>query len=79
VWVRSSGIAHITFYLDGRKLRSFKQSQARHGRFKLTLNARRLRYGVHHIAFQVLMSNSNCASAASAHMFVRPRPVRFTG
>lgn len=79
VWVRSNGIARVTFYLDGRRLHGFTQSQARHGRFKLTLNARGLRYGIHHVAIQVQMANKNCASTASAHMFVRPRPVTFTG
>jgi hypothetical protein len=82
VSVRSQGIAQITFYLDGRRLRSFKQSQARHGKFTLTLDARRLRYGVHRVAFQVQMSNPNCASTSSAHMFFRPRPslgFRLTG
>ena len=79
VWVSSLGIARITFFLDGRKLRTFTTSQAKHGKFKLTIDAHGLRYGVHHVAFQVQMVNSNCASTASARSFVRPRPVRFTG
>lgn len=82
VWVPSNGIARITFYLDGRKLRTFTQSQARGGKFKLTIDARKLRYGVHHVSFQVAMINRDCAATAAARMFFRPRPSlgsRFTG
>jgi hypothetical protein len=82
VWVRSRGIASITFYLDGRNLRSFKQSQARGEKFTLTIDARKLRYGAHHVSFRVAMINRDCAATAAARMFFRPRPSlgsRFTG
>jgi len=82
VWVSSSGIARISFYLDGHRIRSFTRSQARGGRFKLTLNAHTLRYGVHHLSITAAPINVNCASAASSRTVFRPRPnlgVRFTG
>jgi hypothetical protein len=82
VWVRSEGVAHITFYLDGRRVRSFSHSQARRGKFTIKLNARKLSYGVHHVSFRVLMLDSNCAATAASRSFVRPRPnlgFRFTG
>jgi hypothetical protein len=82
VWVRSAGIARITFYLDGRRVRSFNQSQSRGGKFKLKLNARRFRYGVHHVSIAATPVSANCASAASSRMIFRPRPrlgIRFTG
>jgi len=82
VWVSSAGIGRITFYLDGRKLRSLTQSQSRGGKFKLTLDARRFRYGVHHISFKSAPKDVNCAVAASSRTVFRPRPdlgVRLTG
>jgi hypothetical protein len=79
VWVRSAGVARITFYLDSHRLRSFTHAQARHGRFKLKLNARKVSYGVHRVSFSVLMLDSNCAATAASRSFVRPRLVRFTG
>jgi hypothetical protein len=82
VWVRSKGVKRITFYLDGRKLATFTQSQARGEQFKLTIDARKLRYGVHHVSFRVAMINRDCAATAAARMFFRPRPslgTRFTG
>ena len=78
--LRSAGVARVTFYLDGHKLRTFTQAQARGGKFKLAINARKLSYGVHHLSFQVAMINKLCASSASARMFFRPRPIPpFTG
>ena len=80
--MRSKGIARITFYLDGRKLRTFTQSQASGEKFKLTIDVRKLRYGVHQVSFRVAMINRDCAATAAARMFFRPRPslgTRFTG
>ena len=82
VWVSSAGIARITFSLNGHRTRSFKQSQARGGKFKLTLNAHTLHYGVHHVSVTATPMDVNCASAASSRTVFRPRPnlgIRFTG
>ncbi|HTU77542.1 MAG TPA: hypothetical protein VMF09_02150 [Solirubrobacteraceae bacterium] len=81
--VRSLGIKQITFYLDGRKLKSMKQASARHGLFKIKIRARKLSYGPHRVSFTTVMSNPNCANAASSRVFVHPyaarRAPRFTG
>ena len=73
VRVSSSGIKQITFYLDGRKLKALKQSQAKHGSFSVTINAHELHYGVHRVSFKTVMSNTNCAEVASSRAFVRPK------
>jgi hypothetical protein len=81
--VSSSGIKQLTFYLDGRKLKTLKQSQARGRAFNLKIDARKLAYGVHRVAFKAMMTNSNCAENASSQVFVRPFAARvaprFTG
>jgi uncharacterized repeat protein (TIGR01451 family) len=80
--VAAAGVKQVTFYLDGHKLRTMRQSQARHGLFRLTINARMLAYGVHRLSVRTVMANSNCAQAASSRAFVRPRAAaapEFTG
>jgi hypothetical protein len=82
VWLNSAGIARVTFYLDGRRIRAFKRAQAKGGRFKLTLDVRKLRYGVHQVSVAAAPMDVNCAAAASSRTIFRPRPnlgVRFTG
>jgi len=73
VSVSSNGIKQITFYLDGHKLKTLTPSQAKHGAFRLKINAHRLRAGLHRISFRTVMSNSVCAETASSRPFVRPK------
>jgi uncharacterized repeat protein (TIGR01451 family) len=83
VQIGASGIRQITFYLDGHKLKSFKRSQAKAGKFSLTINPATLSYGPHTLSIKALPQNLYCAAAASAGVFVRPfaerRQVKFTG
>jgi hypothetical protein len=76
VQVRSAGLQRATFYLDGRKLKTFTQAQAKRGKFTLTVNARRLSYGTHKVSLRTVASNPNCASVARNAVFVHPRPPR---
>jgi hypothetical protein len=81
--VSSRGVKQITFYLDGRKLQTLTQAQARHGQFTLKLDPRKLAYGAHKVSMRTVMSNPNCASIARSSVFVRPHteqaPPTFTG
>ena len=86
VWVSSAGIAHVTFYLDRRKLKSFSSRQAHHGRFSVRIDSSTLRVGLHHVSVKASPVDRNCARAAAAAPFVRPtsavKPagtVHFTG
>lgn len=83
VRVGSGGVKQITFYLDGRRLRTMRQSQARHGMFSVKINPRRLKYGPHRVSFKTVEINPSCATTASARTFVRPFTARvaprFTG
>jgi hypothetical protein len=72
VRISSSGIAQITFFLDGRKIRTLKASQARHGKFTIKINARTLRVGKHKLTAKVLMQSQYCPAAARSAVFVRP-------
>ena len=81
--VSALGIARVTFYLDGHKLRTLTQSQARHGLFSIKINAARLSHGPHKVSFETVAENSVCGTSAAVHTFVRPftarRAPRFTG
>ena len=77
------GIKLITFYLDGRKLETLKQSQAKHGKFTIKINPLKLSLGAHKLVAKAIMSNTACTSPAHSSVFVRPASERtkpkFTG
>ena len=83
VQIRSVGIKQITFYLDGRKLKTLKSSQARGGKFTVEINPAKLSYGAHKVTAKTVMSDSSCEPLARASVFVRPHAARvkpkFTG
>ena len=83
VQVRSEGIKQITFYLDGRKLKTLKQSQARGGRFTIKVDPRKLHHGGHRLSIKGTMTDPVCGPFAQASSFTRPfsesRPFHFTG
>jgi hypothetical protein len=81
--VSSSGIKRITFYLDGRKLRTMKASQAKAGKFTIKINPGKLSYAAHKVAIKTLMTDHNCAFGvrSDVFMYVHSQRVvpRFTG
>jgi hypothetical protein len=81
--VSSRGIKQITFYLDGRKLKALKQSQAKGGKFTITIDPRQLSYGAHKVSIKTVMSDAHCATIARSGVFVHPQiarvPPKFTG
>jgi uncharacterized repeat protein (TIGR01451 family) len=83
VRIPSLGIKEITFYLDGRKLRTLKASQARNDEFSLTINPRGLGYGAHRVSVKTVMVDSVCAAIARSGVFIHPKPQtvtpKFTG
>jgi uncharacterized repeat protein (TIGR01451 family) len=83
VQISSPGIKQITFYLDGRKLKTLKQSQSKDGKFTITINPSKLSIGPHKVSVKTLMNNSNCEPIARTSVFVHPHSRRvspsFTG
>ena len=81
--VSSAGIKQITFYLDGRRLKTLRSGQARRGTYSMTINPRKLAYGQHKLSVKTLPADVNCAAAARTGVFVHPRPqqavARFAG
>jgi hypothetical protein len=79
--VAARGVRSVTFYLDGRKLVTLTKPS--HGRFSVSINARKLSFGVHRIKAKVRMRDPSCASAAAAGTFIRVRspslPPKFAG
>jgi len=74
VRIRSAGIARITFYLDGPKLKTLKTAQAKKGEFSVTINPGKLSYGAHKVSVTVVMRDTRCARVVRSGVFVRARP-----
>ncbi|HTZ62728.1 MAG TPA: hypothetical protein VMB51_01335 [Solirubrobacteraceae bacterium] len=83
VSVPSQGIKQITFYLDNHKIKTMKQSQAKHGKFTIKVNTSKLHYGPHRVSFKAIPSNSDCVPLARSSQFVHTASSRkapkFTG
>src|ERR1700733_1537732 len=62
--VAAHGVKSVTFYLDGRKLVTLTKPS--HRRFSVSIDARRLSFGVHRLQAKVRMRNPGCASAEAA-------------
>jgi hypothetical protein len=72
VQISSAGIKQIMFYLDGRKVKVLKQSQARGGKFTLTIDPRKLSYGAHKVVVKTFMLERSCARESRNGVFVHP-------
>jgi uncharacterized repeat protein (TIGR01451 family) len=83
VQISALGIDRITFYIDGRKLKTLKQPQAKGGKFKIRIDPRKFSHGAHVLSVKGTSSNPACGTIAQAGSFVRPftaaRRVKFTG
>ncbi len=83
VHVSSNGVKQITFYLDGRKVKTLGQSQSKGKPFSLKINAAKLSYGAHRVSFKTVMVSAACAETSAGRVFVRPYQARvklhFTG
>jgi hypothetical protein len=82
VHVTALGVKSVTFYLDGRKLKTVTKSQNQ--RFSLKISARNLGYGRHRLQARVRMRNATCNTAAATAAFVKVKPAtirrpQFTG
>ncbi len=83
IHVEALGIKEITFYLDGRKIKTLRASQAKHGEFTLTVKPGKLSYGAHRIKLTTVMTDIACAAVARTATFVHPKAAKivpkFTG
>jgi hypothetical protein len=82
VHVTALGVKSVTFYLDGRKLKTV--TKAKNQRYAIKVSARRLGYGRHRLQAKVTLRNATCATATAAGAFVKVKPVivrrpQFTG
>jgi hypothetical protein len=83
VVVSSAAVKQITFYLDGRKLKTFSSAQAKNGKFTIKVDPRKLRYGAHRLSVNETAADELCPPVAKASSFIRPAvavaKVKFTG
>ena len=82
VHVTALGVKSVTFYLDGRKLKTV--TKAKNERYSIKVSARALGYGRHRLQVRVQMRNATCATAAAAKAFVKVKATtirrpQFTG
>ena len=82
VHVTALGVKSVTFYLDGRKLKTV--TKAKNERYSIKVSARGLGYGRHRLQVRVQMRNATCATAAAAKAFVKVKAAtirrpQFTG
>jgi hypothetical protein len=82
VHVTALGVKSVTFYLDGRKLKTVTKSKNQ--RYSIKVSARGLGYGRHRLQVRVTMRNATCATVAAAGAFVKVKPIlirrpQFTG
>ena len=73
VHVTALGVKSVTFYLDGRKLKTV--TKAKNQRYSIKVSARGLGYGRHRLQVRVAMRNTTCATAAAAGAFVKVKPI----
>jgi hypothetical protein len=70
--VAAHGVKSVTFYLDGRRLAMLTKPS--HRRFSISIDARRLSFGVHRLRAKVTMRDPTCTSAEAAGTFIRVKP-----
>ena len=71
VHVTALGVKSVTFYLDGRKLKTV--TKAKNERYSIKVSARGLGYGRHRLQVRVQMRNATCATAAARRRSSRSR------
>ncbi len=84
VEVRSAGLKQVTFFLDGRKIKTFNASKASVPKFfKVKINPAKLGKGPHHVSAVGLLADPQCAPVKASAVFVHPgsgaRRPNFTG
>jgi uncharacterized repeat protein (TIGR01451 family) len=81
--ISALGIKELTFYLDGRKIKTLSAANAKNGVFSVKIDPRKLRFGGHKVAVKAVMTEAVCEPIARTAAFVRPRPAKvkphFTG
>ena len=81
--ISALGIKELTFYVDGRKIKTLTAADAKNGLFSVKIDPRKLRYGGHKVAVKAVMTEAVCAPLARTAAFVRPHPPKvkphFTG
>ncbi len=73
VSISAVGIAKALFYIDGRHIKTLKASQARHGRFTITIDPGKLGHGGHKIVVKADPVNTLCKTIARTAVFVHPK------
>ena len=84
VEVKSAGLKQVTFFLDGRKIKTFKASKSSRPKFfKVKIDPGKLGKGPHHVSAVGVLADPQCAPVKASAVFIRPgshvRRPNFTG
>jgi hypothetical protein len=69
--IRSAGVASVTFYLDGRRLKTLTWRNARKGLLTLEINSAKLKVGAHKLVIRITMAHGASKKATVASRTVR--------
>jgi hypothetical protein len=72
--ISAKEVEQVTFSLDHHRLGTFTHAQAKHERFGLRIDPRRLSYGRHRVIVDAVMSNPLCRPNKTVSAFVHSRP-----
>jgi hypothetical protein len=72
VHVTALGVQSVTFYLDGRKLKTV--TKPKNQRFTIKVSVSKLGYGRHRLQVRAKARDENCSAAAVAAAFVKVKP-----
>jgi len=75
VEVKANGLKQVTFFLDGRKIKTFTASTASRPKFfKVKIYPGKLGKGPHHISAVGVLADPLCAPVKASAVFVKPGP-----
>ncbi len=84
--IKSAGVASVTFYLDGHRLRTLTAKNARKGVLTITIDPTKLTFGAHRLLAKITMAHSASTKAkvgSRSIVILHCRPVavtpKFTG
>jgi uncharacterized repeat protein (TIGR01451 family) len=69
--IKSVGVASVTFYMDGHKLKTLTAKNARKGLLTISINPATLKLGVHKLSAKITMAHAPSAKAKQATRTVK--------
>jgi hypothetical protein len=62
--IRSAGVSSVTFYLDGKKLKTLSSKSSHKGLLSIRIDPSSMKVGAHHVVAKITMKKSSSTAAA---------------